>query len=142
MKKSYMILIAVLSVLFITACDNSDELSGKTFDVSVISSLTHPDRYTPIMRLEFSDGNIVKNRLREEEGTYELIEDQLVLQFENENELLEIEFTLKESDKDISEYSAELSRSTLDIEDSTQLSEFQILYSKTHNQSFVEFIER
>ncbi|GAB3807763.1 hypothetical protein GCM10028868_37690 [Virgibacillus kimchii] len=45
------------------------------------------------MTLEFLDGKIITNSLDGEEGIYELKDDKLVVQFENENESLEIEFT-------------------------------------------------
>ncbi|MUK88417.1 hypothetical protein GMD78_08440 [Ornithinibacillus sp. L9] len=141
MKKSFMIHIAFLSILIITACSNSDELSGKTFDVSVVSSPNNPNKYDSIMRLEFSDGNIVKNTMGYEEGTYELKDDRLVIQFENKNESLEIGFTFEESEKDFSAYSAVISDSDFQIEDSKQVSKYQGFYNKLTRHQY-EFIER
>ncbi|MFD2629523.1 hypothetical protein [Oceanobacillus kapialis] len=117
MKKGFIILIAVLSILIITACSH-DELSGKTFDVSVVGSPNEPSNLHSIMTLEFSDGNKVKNKMGYEEGSYELQDDKLVIQFENENELLEIEFALKESDIESSQYAAEIINLKYEIEDS------------------------
>lgn len=131
----------LLVVLLLSACNNSDDLSGKTFDVSVGPSPVNPDKYDSIMTLEFSDGNTVKNTMGYEEGTYELKEDNLALLFKNENESLEIEFTLEESDKDFSTYSAEISDSNLEIEDSNQVSKYSVLYQNLGGSSF-EFIER
>ncbi|MFD2045186.1 hypothetical protein ACFSTA_15995 [Ornithinibacillus salinisoli] len=141
--KKRLIFLLLLAILLLSACSNSDELSGKTFDVSVMwSSPNSPsDNYKPLMRLEFSDGNIVKNTMGYEEGTYELKDDKLVIQFENENESLEIEFTLEESDNEFSEYSAEISDSDFQIEDSGQVSKYQGFYQKLWDRHFV-FIER
>jgi major membrane immunogen (membrane-anchored lipoprotein) len=133
--------LSILSVVLLSACSSNDELSGKTFDVSVISGPNEPGKYSPIMTLEFLDGNEVKNKMGYEEGMYELKDDKLVIQFENENEYLEIEFTLEESDKDFSEYSAEISDSKLEIEDSSLVSKLKGFYEKLDRSHF-EFIER
>lgn len=77
----------------------------------------------------------------EDEGTYELIDDKLVILFENENESLEIEFTLEENEKDFSTYSAEITDSNLEIEDSNQVSKYKGLYQNLAD-SYFEFIER
>ena len=132
--------LSILSVLLLSACNSNDELSGKIFDVSVISGPNEPDKYSPIMTLEFSDGNKVKNKMGYEEGMYELKDDKLVIQFENENEYLEIEFTLEESDNEFSEYSAEISDSKLKIDDSSLVSKLKGFYEKIHRSHF-EFIE-
>lgn len=132
----------LLLIVLLSACSNTDELSGKTFDLSVRSSPdSPPDQFSPIVTLEFLDGNIVKNKKGHEEGTYELKDDQLVIQFENENEYLAIEFTLKESDDDISEYSAEISDSKYEIEDSKIVSKFKGFYERLSVSHF-QFIER
>ncbi|MFD2045218.1 hypothetical protein ACFSTA_16155 [Ornithinibacillus salinisoli] len=142
MKKGFMILIAVLSALIITACSNSDELSGKTFDVSEGGSPNDPDKFYTKMKLEFLDEKkVINHHLHGEEGTYELKDDKLIIQFENENESLEIEFALEESDLDFSEYSAEISDSNFQIEDSDQVSKYQKFYFDLPRRN-VEFIER
>ena len=139
--KKWLFFLLLLVVLLLSACSDNDELSGKTFDFSVMSSPVNPDKYDSVMTLEFSDGNTVKNTMGYEEGTYELKEDKLVLLFENENESLEIEFTLEESEKDFSTYSAEISDSNLEIEDSNQVSKYKGLYQKLWDSHF-EIIER
>ena len=48
-----------------------------------------------------------------------------MIQFENENESLEIEFTHEESDIDFSTYLAEVSDTKFKIEDSNQVSKFK-----------------
>jgi major membrane immunogen (membrane-anchored lipoprotein) len=147
MKKRFIFLL-LLVFLLLSACSNSDEFSGKTFDVSVMS--ISPDStslgstsedYQPLMILEFLNGNIVKNQLDEEEGTYKLKDDKLVVLFENENEYLEAEFTLKESDKEFSTYSAEISDIDFQMEDSEQVSKYKGFYQKLWDRQF-EFIER
>lgn len=140
--KKWLFFLLLLSVLLLSACTNSDDLAGKTFDVSSGPSPVDPDEYDSIMTLEFSDGNKVKNTMGyEDEGTYELIDDKLVILFENENESLEIEFTLEENEKDFSTYSAEITDSNLEIEDSNQVSKYKGLYQNLAD-SYFEFIER
>ncbi|HSI66802.1 MAG TPA: hypothetical protein VK947_05260 [Planococcus sp. (in: firmicutes)] len=142
--KKWLFFLLLLVVLLLSACSGNDELSGKTFDVSEVSPVNYPDELFPIMTLEFSAGNRVKNTMGyEDEGTYELMDDKLVIQFENENESLEIEFTLEESEKDFSTYSAEISDSNLEIEDSNQVSKYKGLYQKLWDRHFeiIEVIE-
>lgn len=142
MMKKWLLFLLLLVVLLLSACSENDELSGKTFDVRGMASPVDPDQYDSRMTLEFSDGNTVKNTMSsEDEGTYELMGDKLVMQFENENESLEIEFTLEESDKDISTYSAEISNSNLEIEDSNQVSKYLGFYQNIGDSHF-EFIEK
>ncbi|GAA0472092.1 hypothetical protein [Alkalibacillus silvisoli] len=130
MIKRFMFLL-LLGVLLLSACSTStnNDLSGRTFDVSVKDSPNNPDRYTTLMTLEFSDENViinsVNNSIQDEEGTYELKDDNLVIHLENENESAEVEFILNESDKEISEYSAEIIDSNFQIEDSEQTSEYK-----------------
>jgi hypothetical protein len=147
MKKRFIYLL-LLAFLLLSACSNSDVLSGKTFDVSVLSispdstSLdSTSENYQPLMILEFLNGNSVKNMLDEEVGTYELKDDKLVVLFENENEYLEVEFSLKESDKEFSTYSAEISDLDFQMEDSEQVSKYKGFYQKLWDRQF-EFIER
>ncbi|WP_157998050.1 hypothetical protein [Ornithinibacillus scapharcae] len=92
------------------------------------------------MSLEFLEGKVITNSIDGEEGTYKLKDDKLMIQCENENESLEIEFTLNESEKEFSQYSAEVSDSNLHIEDSKQVSKYKGFYEKLPS-SHVEFIE-
>ena len=143
--KKQLIFLLLLAILLLSACSNSDELSGKTFDVSVmwISPDSTSENYKPLMILEFLDGDIVKNTLSSDEGTYELKDDKLMILFENENEYLEAEFALKESDKEFSTYSAEISDLDFQMKDSEQVSKYIGLYQKLweHGLTF-EFIEK
>ncbi|MFD1851277.1 hypothetical protein [Oceanobacillus bengalensis] len=129
MKKRF-ILSLLLVVLLLSACNNEDELSGKTFEVAYTpvlqDDLDSPNRYDSIMTLEFLDGNVVNNTFYGE-GTYELIDDVLELHFENENENLKIKFTVKESDKDFSEYSAEIRDVDFEMIDTDKISDFKNL---------------
>lgn len=135
-----LIFLSLLFVLLLSACSNKDELSGKTFDVSVVGSPNEPFNLDSIMRLEFSDGNVTTKAMNGAEGTYELKDDNLVIQFENENESLEIEFTFKESNIETSEYAAEIIDSDFQIEDSEQVSNYKDFYFDL--PSHVEFIEK
>ncbi|SHG86344.1 hypothetical protein [Ornithinibacillus halophilus] len=141
--KKWLFFLLLLVVFLLSACSNNDELSGKTFDISVVAMSPNDTsaNYTPVMTLEFSDGNKVKNTRDDEEGVYELKEDKLVILFKNENEHLEVEFTLKESDKEFSEYSAEISDLDFQMVDSTQVSKYKGLYQKLWDNHF-EIIER
>ncbi|GAB3808423.1 hypothetical protein [Virgibacillus kimchii] len=65
----------------------------------------------------------------------------LLIQYENENETLEVEFTLEESDEDSSTYSAMISDADFQIEDSDQVSKYRKFYTDLPRFP-VEFIER
>lgn len=92
------------------------------------------------MTLEFLDGKVINHSIDGEEGTYERRDDNLVIQFENENESSEIKFTLKESDKEFSEYSAKIINSDFQIKDPEQVSKYQQFYLDLPS-SHVEIIE-
>lgn len=119
-----------LSVLLMTACSSDGNLSGKTFDVGVVGSPTSPGSLQTIVTLKFSDENTFKNTRGNEEGTYELSGDKLLILIEDENERLEIEFTLKQSDKEFNEYSAELTHADFQMEDTEQISKYKGFYQK------------
>jgi major membrane immunogen (membrane-anchored lipoprotein) len=140
-KKQFIFLL-LLFVLLLSACSNIDELSGKTFDVNVRSNPSNPAISHSIMTLEFLDGKITTTSLDGEEGTYELKDDKLAIQFENENESLEIEFTFEKSDEDSSTYSAVLSDSDFQIEDSDQVSRYKGFFLDLPRSSYVEFTEK
>ncbi|HLQ98396.1 MAG TPA: hypothetical protein VK135_06865, partial [Candidatus Dormibacteraeota bacterium] len=122
--KKWFALMALLSIFLVSACSiDSDELSGKTFKIAhppvLEEELDNPSSYYPIVTLKFSKSNSVSNTLDDAEGTYELNEDVLVINFENKNEKLKVHFIdFKESDKDFSSYSAVIGHSDLHIEDS------------------------
>ncbi|SES62521.1 hypothetical protein SAMN05216389_101116 [Oceanobacillus limi] len=141
MKKRFIFLLLIF-VLLLSACNNSDGLFGKTFDVSVRSSLNNPEKFDAIMTLEFSDGNLVKNTRGYEEGTYEWKEDELVLLSENENENLEFIFTVKESDKEFSKYSAVISDIVYEMTNPDKISHLQNLFSKFDKERTYEFITK
>lgn len=133
-----LVFLLLLSVFLMSACSSDDILSGKTFDVSVVGSPTDPGYLQTIVTLEFSDENTFKNTRGNEEGTYELSGDKLLILIEDENEKVEIEFTLKESDKELSEYSAELTHADFQMEDTEKISKYKGLYQKIqHSDSYV-----
>ncbi|MEN2766250.1 hypothetical protein [Ornithinibacillus xuwenensis] len=84
----------------------------------------------------------MKNTKGYEEGTYELKEDKLVLLFENENENLEIVFTVEESDKDSSKYSAVISDVSYEMTDTDKISHFQHLFFQLDKKMPYEFIKK
>lgn len=146
-KKWFVVFIALLSVLFVSACSgDGDKVSGKTFKVAYTPAhqedIDDPSNYKPIMKLNFSDDNVVTNTMGDEEGTYELNEDMLVVNFENENEKLKIEFVdFKESDTDFSAYSTSIGDAELKIEDNEQISHLKGLTSNISKDMPIEFIE-
>src|SRR5699024_12201704 len=95
--KKWFALMALLSIFLVSACSiDSDELSGKTFKIAhppvLEEELDNPSSYYPIVTLKFSKSNSVSNTLDDAEGTYELNEDVLVINFENKNEKLKVHF--------------------------------------------------
>ncbi|MFD1453492.1 MULTISPECIES: hypothetical protein [Oceanobacillus] len=143
MKKGLIIFIAFLSVFFISACSNdSNSLSGKTFKVANTPVFQEDiDKYPVVVTLEFLDDNAV--RTIDTEGTYHLNDDELVINFENENENLEITFSeFKESEKDFSTYSTIISNRELQVEDHSKLSRLEVLANKLSEDMPIEFIEK
>ncbi len=146
MKKGLIIFIAFLSVFFISACSNdSNSLSGKTFKVANTpvfqEDIDKLDKYPVVVTLEFLDDNAV--RTIDTEGTYQLNDDELVVNFENENENLEITFSeFKESEKDFSTYSTIISNRELQVEDHSKLSRLEVLANKLSEDMPIEFIEK
>ncbi|GEN87875.1 hypothetical protein [Oceanobacillus sojae] len=146
MKKGLIIFIAFLSVFFISACSNdSNSLSGKTFKVANTpvfqEDIDKLDKYPVVVTLEFLDDNAV--RTIDTEGTYQLNDDELVINFENENENLEITFSeFKESEKDFSTYSTIISNRELQVEDHSKLSRLEVLANKLSEDMPIEFIEK
>jgi hypothetical protein len=104
------------------------ELIGETFRISyppVFQNADTPGRYHTILNLEFIDGHTVQTK-RYGEGTYELTGDNiLLLQFENENERLQISFELRESEKDFSTYAAEIKDVVFEMDDWNKVSYFR-----------------
>lgn len=145
---SVFILVVLAIALFSNTYENlagSDELSGQTFTVSYPPVLQEDigteGKYT-IMTLEFSDGNVVTNTIYGA-GTYELNDDVFVINYENENESLEIKFTdFKESDKDFSEYSAIIGDMEYQITDSEKVRYLTNLYLKFSKGMSIEFIKK
>ncbi|MEK4299866.1 hypothetical protein MKY30_10790 [Oceanobacillus sp. FSL W8-0428] len=146
MKKGLIIFIAFLSVFSISACSNdSNSLSGKTFKVANTpvfqEDIDKLDKYPVVVTLEFLDDNAV--RTIDTEGTYQLNDDELVINFENENENLEITFSeFKESEKDFSTYSTIISNRELQVEDHSKLSRLEVLANKLSEDMPIEFIEK
>ncbi|MEC5425783.1 hypothetical protein QGM71_20150 [Virgibacillus sp. C22-A2] len=64
-----------------------------------------------------------------------------VLHFENDNENLEIKFTVKESDKDFSEYSAIISDVDFVITDTDKISHFKNLSLTLTKDMSIEFLK-
>lgn len=124
----------------LSACSNISEFSGETFDIREAGDPNSPGSFQTIASLEFTDGNTFKNTKGNEEGTYELSEDKLVILMEDGNEKVEIEFTLEESGNGLSEYSAELTDADYQMKDTEQVSKYREFYQKIRNaNSYVVF---
>ena len=147
MMKKWFVLVILVSVFLISACaGDSDELAGKTFDITyppvLEEDLDNPSEYHSIATLDFSKGNKVSNTVDDTEGTYEINEDVLLINFENKNEELNVNFNdFKDSTKDFSSYSAIIGETELNIEDSDQLKSLLKLSSELLEKTPVEFIE-
>ena len=132
------------TVLLLSACNDNNDLVGKTLDVAYFPVLegdfNSPDRYSSIMTLEFSNENTITNTVYGE-GAYELNDDNLVLNYENENESLEIKIRVAESDKDFSEYYALITDVDYQITDPDKISHFQNLAFKLDKDRPIEFIK-
>lgn len=121
----------------------SDDLSRQTFRLAYpfMSPEGGPIKYKSIMTIEFKGGNVFTSN-RYGDGKYELHDDLLVLQFENENEYLEIRFTLRESDEDFSKYSASISDVTFEMKDKDEISHFKNFYLLLDKDKRIEFLIR
>ncbi|OZU87066.1 hypothetical protein CIL03_18745 [Virgibacillus indicus] len=136
----------LLFVFLLSACTSEDELSGQTFDVAYIpgpvsqEDFDNPNRYDSIMTLEFLDGKVITNSIDYKKGTYELIDDELIVHFESDNEYLKIEFKVNESDKDFSKYSATIHNAEYEITDTEQISRFKNLTNRLIKDMPIEFL--
>lgn len=147
MMRKWFVLVILVSVFLISACaGDSDDLAGKTFDITyppvLEKDLDNLSKYQSIATLDFSKGNKVSNTMDDTEGTYEINEDVLLINFENKNEKLNVNFNdFKDSTKDFSSYSATIGETELNIEDSDQLKSLLKLSSELSEKAPVEFIE-
>lgn len=139
----------LLLALLFTGCNSKDELSGHTFELAVmsLSPVLQKDAddsrsYSPLLTLEFSDGDKVTSPIYDGEGTYILEDDELAIHFENENEKLDIRFALKESDKDFSMYSALLSGIHFEAPDTGEISHLTHIAAKLDGDLPIEFLEK
>lgn len=143
MKKCFSFFL-LLSLLIISACNNSDELVGQTFNVAYTPVLQEdfdsPNSYSSIMTLEFSDRGVVTSTIYGE-GTYDLNNNNLVLHFENENEYLEIIIGVTESDKDFSKYYASINDIDYHFTDTDKIRQLQTLAVKLEEDMPIEFIK-
>ncbi|MFA9560663.1 hypothetical protein ACERII_25525 [Evansella sp. AB-rgal1] len=145
--KKQLVFLLFLSIVLVTACNNSEELSGQTFNVAyspvMQEDVNSPNKHYSIMTLEFLEGNkVITNAIHDGEGAYELNDDELVLRFENDYEFLEITFVVTESDKDFSKYSAVISGVDYTITDTDIIRHLQNLALKLFIDMPVEFIKK
>ena len=146
MWKKWNIVILFLAVLLLAACNSSsDDLTGDTFKIALTPPLEedagNPSAYSELVTLSFSDGNVVTNKLDDVEGTYTLTGETLVLPFENDHETLDVEFTdFKKSEKKVSEYSAIISESEIEMTDTDQVSQFLRMVEELEEGMPVEFV--
>lgn len=150
-RKYYLASVFLLLLVAIPLFNNhyaqtaTDELSGSTFNISYPTPDARnddPNGYDSLMTVEFSDGEAATPSIQDGDGTYELNGDVLTLQFENENESLQIEFSLKESEQDFSEYSAVIRDVDFEKKNPDDISHFQNLFYKLNKKLPLEFIKR
>lgn len=138
--------ISVLFLLLLTACNTTDDdLSGKSFKVAytpvIQEDIDKPNKYQSAMTLAFKDGEVVSSVNDGVTGSYELNDDELVLDFENENERLEVKFiNFQESTKDFSSYSTIIGEMNHEVEDTSQVKRFNLLTNKLQMNMPIEFI--
>lgn len=131
----------VLSILSTTDMA-SNELAGKTFDIRVLGDLTSPGDLDTIETFEFSSDNTFENTKGNIAGNYELTDDNLWLLIEDENEKLEIKFTLEESDRVVDGYGAELIDVNYDMKDWDQIRKYWNFSNELYQYSYVFFSEK
>ncbi|GGA63661.1 hypothetical protein [Ornithinibacillus halotolerans] len=119
----------------------SGDLSGQSFAISTPDPNSSPDKLYSIMTIEFIDNETVSTA-RYGEGTYELNDDELILYYENDNEYVEIRFTLEESDKAGSEYLAEINEVIFEMEDYDKVSYYRNLANTFYHRSGVFFVKK
>lgn len=105
--------------------------------------LDRSNNYHPIVTLNFLKGNAVTDTLNDTEGTHELNENVLIINFENKNKTLKVNFNdFKDSDLEFSTYSAIIGNSDLHIEELGQMKKFFKLAGELTKDLPVEFIEK
>lgn len=150
MKKCFVVF-TLLFVFILSSCtndNNSNKLSGKTFDlvyapVPLEEDINNPSKYQSFMKLEFSGNNKVSHTVYNEiEGTYELNEDTLIITFKNENEKLKISLLdFRQSERDFSTYTALIGDTESDIKDPNKIEYFQLIINKLNKDMPIELIE-
>lgn len=148
MKKWYVIPILFLTLLFISACSiERDNLAGKIFNIAYTpvleEDISDPNNYDSIMAIKFLNENAVINTIDDTKGVYELHENMIIINFENENEKLKIEFTdFRESERDFSSFSTLINNIELEIKDPEKILKLKELAYKLSEKLPVEFIEK
>lgn len=137
---------ALLFLILLSACNKKDELSGQTMNIAYVPAhpsfpeyVDDPKRYHPLMTLEFLDGNVANETLHDHKGSYELNDDNLIVLFERDDESIEIEFIIKDSDKDFSKYAAQISDVNFE-KDPGIVSHFDNLFFSLDKSSPIEFL--
>jgi hypothetical protein len=136
-KWKYSIAVALAVFIFIllalpqfTTSDlaGKEQLIGETFHLAyqpvLYGSAESPGAHHRFLTIEFVDGHTV-HTMKYGEGTYELTDESFLLQFENENERLQIHFELQESERDFSAYAAKITEVEFEMEDWNEISYFK-----------------
>ncbi|WP_411842509.1 hypothetical protein [Salinicoccus sp. HZC-1] len=118
MKKS-LFSIFIFSLLFLMGCNNSNDLSGKTFDLAYPPGpLTEGDELEDqnvFMTLSFDNGKVTREDGNEIKGEYTLSEEALTITFKHDEEEFKVELDdFVKSEKEFSSYSAVVSDTMLE----------------------------
>lgn len=120
----------------------SNELAGKSFNLRVAGDPNFAGDLTTIETFIFSNDNTFINAKNSIEGTYEFTDDKLMLLIEDENEMLEIEYKLAETDRVASGYWGNLVDISYETQDSNQISKYWHYSNELYQHSYVIFSEK
>lgn len=131
----------VLSILSTTDMANN-ELADKTLEMRVPGDPNTAGDFQTIETFVFPNGNTFINKKGNIEGTYELTDDKLVLLIEDENEKLEIEYLLEETDRVVNGHNANIIDVNYEVEDEEQVKKYWQFFMNLYQFSNVLLSEK
>lgn len=142
----FLLAILVIPIFYTTNELTTSDLAGETFSITTVpifqEEIDDPQRYHAIITIDFLERHVIRNSIYGE-GTYELLEGELILHFSNVNESLHITFTdFKKSDKIFSKYSAIVGELEYEVVNSEAPSQLMNLVTKFIQGQPVEFMEK
>ncbi|MHC0552510.1 hypothetical protein [Salinicoccus sp. CNSTN-B1] len=114
--KKQVILLIFLALCFLTGCDDqTDELSGRSFNLIYPTSLpSGQSNHQGLTVFKFKDGAVETPYINEAKGEYDLEEEELKVVFQEDSQKLNITFEdFDASTKNYSTYSAVIERAEL-----------------------------